>query len=175
MKLNAIVLGCFLLAAAAVWVSVWRPTPPAVVAAADKPVVQWSVSRAYTVDNKVVPGMMIASADSVDGKDEMSVRCSVGFSAVYVRPETAPAPEAGTPDATYISSVDGSPEVVGHAVMAGRNMKVGNAATVRQLAHARSLRIRFTPFDSSSLSTVDFDVRGLGAALGQMRDVCGSI
>lgn len=134
---------------------------------------EWSVSKAYTAGNKVVPGALLASAESADGRADISVRCSKGFSGVYVRPESHPQFEAGTDSATFTSSLDGSAEATGHADMTGNYMLIGQAPMVRQLAKGRRLTIRYTPFDGDHLVSMDFDLRGLPVAMAAMQDVCG--
>lgn len=158
----------------AIYFAAGRAFPkPAVDGSSNAPA-EWSVDKGYTANNKVVPGMMMASALSSDGKAEISVRCSKGFAAVYVKPETRPEFEAGTESATFVSSLDGSAEATGHAMMAGRNMTLGTMSLVKRLESGRAFRVRYTPFDGDALVAMDFDLRGLPAAVAAMRDVCGS-
>lgn len=143
-------------------------------AVADRPA-EWSVSKGYTTTNKEAPGMMIASAKSADGNAELSVRCSKGFWAVYVRPESQPRFVAGSERADFFTSVDGAAEIAGSGDRAGLNVVVGSAVMARRLGSARALRVRYTPFDSDERASMDFDLRGLPAAEAAMRDVCGSM
>jgi hypothetical protein len=173
MKFVAGVIGVGLIIVGVVMFSTRRPSAShdgSVVPAA-----QWSVSKMYTVDNHEVPGMVGATVDSSDGENTLDVRCSKGFSAAYFRPHDAPAPEVGTETATYVSSLDDGPESVGHARVDGRSMDIGNALFVSALAKARRLQIKYTPLMEHSLSTVDFDLRGLQGALNEMGAVCGQL
>lgn len=136
---------------------------------------QWSVSKGYTTSNKIVPGMMIASVDGAGDRGEISVRCAPGLSGVYVRPAEQPASEPGTETITYIGSVDGGAEAAGHADVSGTLLKVGGAALVRQLVHAHNFRVRYTPSDNPSLVALNFDMRGLAAAVAEMNGACGAL
>ena len=142
---------------------------------ADAPAVTaWHVSPGYTRDNKLVPSTMMATAESADGTAEISIRCSPGFAAVYVRPPADPKTEAGTETATFTGSVDGAPEVVGHAMRVGRNLVVGGKTLLQQMKGGNVYRVRYTPYDGEEPATVMFDLRGLPVAIAGMNGSCGS-
>lgn len=137
--------------------------------------VQWSVSKGYTIQNKVVPGSMVASAESAGG-GEIYVRCSKGFVSVSVMMPDAPKSEAGTETITYISSMDGGAETTRHGDMLSTSqLAIGGADFLRLASTASHLRIRFTPVMDDVLKTVDFDLRGMPAAIAEMEPTCGPI
>ena len=136
---------------------------------------EWSISKAYTMNNQVLPGGMIASSKASDD-GEIGIVCARGLTQVYVDLPDRPEPEAGTATTSYTMSLDGGVAAVGHGRMeSGVRLIIGSRSLAASMGHAKVMRIRYTPLESETMKNVDFDMRGLPAALVAMRQACGTI
>jgi len=163
-------MGCCVLALGAIVFRSARMSALNPTSIADKP--EWSVSSGYTPQNRVVPGVMIASIKSVGDRDgELSVRCSKIAWGVYVDTRLPPALEPGTDNFTVAYAFDRGESTSVVARPTGTVLYIGGAALVRQLLHTSRFSFRFSTYEDKPAS-LDFDARGLASAVTTLRAAC---
>ncbi len=152
------------------------PAPPV-------PPAKWDVSKGYTPQNREVRGAMIADVESSNTYEsstglkftsKLSVHCEKNLWGVFVGlTEGDLRPEAGTDNYTVSYDLDGAaaPSTIGKPI--GRYLYIGNKELVQRLIRADRFTFRFTTLEAKP-AALDFDLRGLRAAVAALRVGCGS-
>jgi hypothetical protein len=103
----------------------------------------------------------------------LAVRCLYGHTDVFVMPDTAASVESNDHHTVHIRLDDG-PDVTESwedSVDSQELFAPDGVALARALAHAKTMRFAFTPYNASPV-VVDFDVEGFDSLVGVVAKTC---